>query len=95
VSDNGSVIVGRALTTSSSASEAAFRWTPTKKMQNFKRELLDAGVTSVQNWTLTTASRVSGDGTVVVGFGRNPSGQWEAFRAVPPGALALLSPLQV
>jgi hypothetical protein len=53
-------------------------------MQNLKRELLDAGVTSVQSWTLTTASRVSADGTVIVGFGRNPSGQWEAFRATLP-----------
>jgi hypothetical protein len=74
------------LTTSSSASEAAFRWTTTKKMQNLKRALLDGGVTSVQNWTLTTASRVSADGTVIVGFGLNPTRQWEAFRAVLPVA---------
>jgi probable HAF family extracellular repeat protein len=84
VSDNASVIVGRALTSSSSASENAFRWTTKKKMQNLKRELLDAGVTAVQNWTLTTASDVSADGAVNVGFGRNPSGQWEAFRATLP-----------
>jgi probable HAF family extracellular repeat protein len=83
VSDNGSVIVGRALTSSSSASEAAFRWT-TKKMQDLKHELLDAKVSSVQNWSLTTASRVSADGIVIVDFGRNPSGQWEAFRATLP-----------
>jgi probable HAF family extracellular repeat protein len=84
ISDNGSVIVGRALTSSSSASEAAFRWTATKKMENLKRVLLNAGLTSVQNWTLTTASRASADGTVIVGFGRNPSSQWESFRAVLP-----------
>lgn len=38
----------------------------------------------MQSWTLTTASRVSADGTVIVGVGRNPSGQWEAFRATLP-----------
>jgi probable HAF family extracellular repeat protein len=84
VSDNGSVIVGRSLTTSSSASETAFRWTTKNRMQDFKRELLNAGVASVQGWTLTTALRVSADSTVIVGFGLNPSRTWEAFRATLP-----------
>jgi hypothetical protein len=50
-------------------------------MQQLERELLDAGVTSVNGWTLITASAVSADATVVVGYGLNPTGQWEAIPA--------------
>lgn len=84
VSDDGSVIVGKSLTTSSSASETAFRWTTKRQMQNLKRELLDLGVQAVANWTLVSATDVSADGTVIVGYGLNPNKVWEAFRAVLP-----------
>jgi hypothetical protein len=53
-------------------------------MQDPKRELLDAGVSAVSGWILTSATAVSADGTVVVGTGLNPSRQWEAFRAMLP-----------
>jgi probable HAF family extracellular repeat protein len=81
VSSNGAVIVGTALTTSMSSSNHAFRWTTRRQMQDLRQALLDAGVTSVQNWILFSATSVSSDGTAIVGFGLNPSGQWEAFRA--------------
>jgi probable HAF family extracellular repeat protein len=85
VSGDGSVIVGKSLTTSSSASEHAFRWTTTRKLEDLQRALLDAGVTSVQNWILLgSATGVSADGTVIVGFGLNPNRTWEAFRATLP-----------
>lgn len=84
VSDDGSVIVGTSLTTSSSVSNHAFRWTTTRQMQDLQQELLNAGVTAVQNWILFTANDVSADGTVIVGYGLNPTRQWEAFRAVLP-----------
>jgi probable HAF family extracellular repeat protein len=84
VSADGSVIVGRSLITSAFGSERAFRWTTKKQMQDLRRELLDAGVTAVQNWVLVSATGVSADGTVIVGYGLNPSRQWEAFRAVLP-----------
>ncbi|GBC91855.1 hypothetical protein HRbin15_00314 [bacterium HR15] len=81
---DGSVIVGKSLINSSSASERAFRWTTKKKLQDLKRELIDAGVTAVSNWILLSANDVSADGTVVVGYGLNPQGQYEAFRATLP-----------
>ncbi len=81
---NGTVVVGKSLINSSSASERAFRWTTRKKMQDLRRELLDAGVTSVQNWILLSATDVSYDGTVIVGYGLNPNRQYEAWRAVLP-----------
>lgn len=84
VSNDGSVIAGKALSSSSSASETAFRWTTRRRMQDLRRELLDLGVTAVQGWVLKTASSVSADGTVIVGFGLNASRQWEAFRAALP-----------
>lgn len=39
----------------------------------------------MQNWViLSSATAVSADGTVIVGYGLNPNRQWEAFRAVLP-----------
>jgi probable HAF family extracellular repeat protein len=83
-SSDGSVIVGKSLTTSSTASERAFRWTSNRQMQDLKRELLDHGVSSVQNWTLMWARAVSNDGTVIAGAARNPQLQFEAWRATLP-----------
>jgi len=84
VNDNGSVAVGTSLTTSSSASNHAFRWTAKNGMQDVQSLLTKAGVSSVQGWILTTARRVSSDGTVIVGTGLDPNKQWEAYRAVLP-----------
>jgi hypothetical protein len=39
---------------------------------------------SYPNWTLFSATGVSADGTVIVGYGLNPNRQWEPFRAVLP-----------
>jgi probable HAF family extracellular repeat protein len=83
-SNDGSVIVGKSLITSATGSERAFRWTDTRQMQDLRRELLDAGVTAVQNWILLVATDVSADGTVIVGYGLNPNKEYEAFRAVLP-----------
>lgn len=83
-SSNGKVIIGKWLTTSLSNSKRTFRWTNRKKMQDLRRELLDAGVTAVQNWTLHAVTSVSHDGTVIVGYGRNPNLQFEAWRVVLP-----------
>lgn len=83
-SADGSVIVGQSLITSALGSERAFRWTTRKQMQDLRQELLDQGVTAVQNWTLTAALGVSAGGTVIVGYGRNPNKQFEGWRAVLP-----------
>lgn len=84
VSDDGSVLVGRALTSGNSASDRAFRWTTKRGMQNLQQLLQNAGVTSVNGWILLGATGVSADGTVIVGEGINPAKQREAFRAVVP-----------
>jgi probable HAF family extracellular repeat protein len=81
---DGSVIVGKSLITSATGSERAFRWTAGAGMRDLRQELLNAGVTAVQNWILTVATDVSADGTVIVGYGLNPARRWEAFRAVLP-----------
>jgi probable HAF family extracellular repeat protein len=81
---DGSVIVGKSLITSATGSERAFRWTARTGMADLQRALLNAGVAAVQNWILTVATDVSADGTVIVGYGRNPEKRWEAFRAVLP-----------
>ena len=83
-SADASVIVGQSLITTALGSERAFRWTTKKQMQDLRRELLEHGVTAVQDWILLAALSVSADGTVIVGYGRNPNKQFEAWRAVLP-----------
>ena len=66
------------------ASNHAFRWTAKTGMQEMQSLLSRAGVTTVQGLGLRTASRVSADGTVIVGSGLDPNKQWEPFGAVLP-----------
>ena len=68
-SSDGSVIVGKSLINSQSSSLRAFRWTAATGMRDLKQELLNAGVTGLENWTLAVAADVSDDGTVIVGWG--------------------------
>lgn len=68
-SADGSVIVGKSLITTSSGSLRAFRWTAATGMRDLRQELLNAGVTAVQNWTLAVAAAVSDDGSTIVGWG--------------------------
>lgn len=84
-SADGRVIVGKSLATSSSGSLRAFRWTAETGMRDLRQELLDAGVTAVQDWILAVAAGVSDDGTVIVGWGY-PAALTPAqpFRAVLP-----------
>lgn len=83
-SRDGQVLVGKSLINSLSSSERAFRWTARTGIKDLRQLLLSAGVTSVQNWILSSATGVSADGTVIVGYGLNPARQWEPFRAVLP-----------
>ena len=83
-SADGSVIVGMSLINSGSSSNRAFRWTAARGMRDLKQELLNAGVTAVQNWTLETAVGVSSDGSVIAGYGFNAIGQHQPFVAVLP-----------
>jgi probable HAF family extracellular repeat protein len=78
VSANGSVVIGWSAT---SIGNEAFIWDAAHGMRSIKQVLLDLGVWSVDGWTLGSAEALSADGTVVVGYGRNPGGYEEAWLA--------------
>lgn len=98
-SADGSVIVGKSLISSSSGSLRAFRWTAATGMRDLRQELLNAGVTAVQTWTLAVAASVSDDGTVIAGWGYPaPLTPGQPFVAVLPaggGGNAALSSLSL
>jgi len=75
VSEYGSVVVGYG--TSSNGAEA-FIWTQDNGMKSIKDKLVASGV-NMSGWHLIEATGVSGDGTKIVGYGTNPSGQVEAW----------------
>lgn len=75
-SADGSVIVG-----DGGSGEGAFIWTEADGIRNLRKVLEDLGL-DLTGWTLTRANALSDDGTVVVGWGSNPSGQTEAWRTV-------------
>jgi probable HAF family extracellular repeat protein len=86
---DGSVIVGTSLVSGSSASNRAFVWTAQTGMRDLRQELLNAGVTSVQNWFLLSANGVSSDGRIICGTGipgsLRPSQPFIAFLPLPGG----------
>jgi probable HAF family extracellular repeat protein len=81
ISADGQVIVGGSET---SLGTEAYVWTPSCGMRNLKSYLLSLGVGSVASWTLQNAHGVSADGTTIVGYGINPSGQTEPWIAHVP-----------
>ncbi len=85
-SADGSVVVGYS---SSVAGTEAFIWDQANGMRSLKQVLTDLGVQGLDSWRLERALAVSDNGMVIVGFGLNPSGVREAWRAalgpdVPP-----------
>jgi probable HAF family extracellular repeat protein len=87
VSANGSTIVG----TSSGNGNEAFLWTATTGMVSLRDYLVAGGLSAATNWQLAEATGISADGTTIVGWGRNPSGGFEAWVVtIPePGSFAL------
>lgn len=77
VSADGSVVVG----ISDSGVPDSFVWTAASGMLNLRDVLAAGGATGFENWTSLHAFGISGDGSTVVGYGRNPNGQDEAFVA--------------
>ena len=75
VSSDGEVVVG--------AAGDAMVWTAVGGSVSVQARLTALGV-DLTGWTLRSAEDVSADGTVLVGFGTNPAGQQEAWRAVLP-----------
>jgi len=81
VSADGSVIVG--------SSNGAFIYTDADSIRNLQEVLENDYGLDLTGWFLSQATDISDDGTAIVGFGTNPSGDLEAWRAV------LLPPLRV
>jgi probable HAF family extracellular repeat protein len=84
VSADGRVVVGGTFLGGNQLSDfEAVVWTAQEGKRSVKGVLEEAGV-DLTGWTLVSAWGVSADGRVVVGVGRNPEGEQEAWRAVLP-----------
>ncbi len=84
VSGDGSVIVGNVLSGS-----GAFIWTAQRGLRELKTALEQEYGLDVTGWTLTRVNGISRDGRVLAGYGMNPQGQFEGWRAVLPASTAL------
>jgi probable HAF family extracellular repeat protein len=80
VSADGSIIVGASFVDRDHGT--AFIWDAARGMRSLQSVLeTDCGL-NLTGWHLQNASGITPDGSVIVGWGKNPSGQQEAFRAV-------------
>ncbi|HUU84307.1 MAG TPA: PEP-CTERM sorting domain-containing protein [Phycisphaerae bacterium] len=77
VSADGSVIVGH-------SGIFGFVWTPEGGMRRVSDVLIDGGATNVMGWHLQNAFGVSADGTLIVGGGTSPEGDYVAWMARIP-----------
>jgi probable HAF family extracellular repeat protein len=73
---DGSVIVGWGF--------GAFVWDESNGMRDLQHTLENDFGLDLTGWRLDQATGVSADGTVIVGYGRNPQGDQEAWIAVLP-----------
>ncbi len=80
---DGSIIVGEM------AFSSPFIWDEQNGMRNLQTLLANGGA-NVHGWTQMRAFGVSGDGHTIVGDGRNPSGNTEAWIATLPGSPAAI-----
>jgi hypothetical protein len=86
VSADGSVIVGRGITSFDQPNDEAFIWDEMNGMRRVEDVLTDAGL-DLTGWKLKSAHGVSDDGNVIGGWGINPAGSeegWIAQLAVSP-----------
>ena len=81
-SADGNVVVGGSNTAAGQAE--AYLWAPRFGMVRLEDHLVSLGVTNVADWTLENAHGISADGTVIVGYGRNPAGNLEPWIARIP-----------
>lgn len=80
VSADGSVVVGR----SGEQGSEAFIWDAVNGMRSLEEVLINDHGLNLNGWELGSAEDISDDGIVIVGWGSNPAGQSEAWRAVIP-----------
>ncbi len=79
-SDDGSIVVGRG---HSALGQEAVVWDNSSGMQEVKQILVNGGI-NLTGWTLVEATGISADGRTLVGWGFNPSGNFEAWIATLP-----------
>ena len=79
VSADGSVVVGFG---DSASSSEAFIWDQTHGMRNLRDVLVNDLGLDLTGWQLIHANGISADGLTIVGRGRNPGGNREAWIAV-------------
>ena len=85
VSGDGRIVVGAGdSTTWEIDGDTAFVWDSTNGMRKLQDVLTDDYGLDLAGWTLHRATDIAADGGTIVGWGTNPSGQWEAWIAVPP-----------
>lgn len=80
-SRDGSIVVGQSNT---DTGPEAFVWDQVHGMRSLQDVLVDDFGLDLTGWTLWLAWDVSDDGQVIVGYGTNPSGDLEAWKAVMP-----------
>jgi probable HAF family extracellular repeat protein len=80
-SRDGSIVVGYSYT---DTGPQAFIWDERAGMRYLQDVLVDDFGLDLSGWSLWLARDVSDDGQVIVGYGINPSGDGEAWRAVVP-----------
>ena len=82
VSADGSVVVGEGW--SATSTSEAFIWDATNGMQNLRTVLENDYGLDLTGWTLHNATGISDDGLTIVGYGKNPYGNEEAWIAQLP-----------
>jgi probable HAF family extracellular repeat protein len=80
VSYNGKIIVGGSF--NGPTDSRAFIWDSTHGIRDLQNVLQSEYGLNLTGWVLNTAFGISHDGNVIVGYGKNTSGQMEAFRVV-------------
>jgi probable HAF family extracellular repeat protein len=78
VSADGSVVVGQSVGT---VGMEAFIWTAADGCRSLKVVLQDDLGLDLTGWTLEVATAISADGRTIVGYGPNPSGDYEGWVA--------------
>lgn len=83
VTNDGSVVVGYS-TISNAGAERAFIWDAAHGMRDLRTVLRTEFGLPLTGWTLTRANAITPDGSVIVGDGINPRGDFEGWVAVVP-----------
>ncbi len=84
VSDDGTVIVGHSDIGFGTGQNIATIWISASGIRPLAQVLLEDYGLALNGWYLSEARGISADGTVITGYGINPSGHYEAWRAIVP-----------